>query len=150
MQISEMDEPACLEFLATRSLGHLACCMDERPYVVPIHYAIEGSLLYGFSMPGQKTHWLAANPNACLQVDDVKQHGSWHSVVVQGKYTALPDTDYFRNERIHAWELLKRRELWWDPGSSIIHPGTYDSSLAPVFFSISADLISGRQTIPTT
>lgn len=150
MQISEMNEQDCLQFLETRHLGRLGCCRDNHPYVVPVHYAIEGALIYGFSMPGQKTEWLAANPNACIQVDDLKGQGSWHSVLVEGHYTALPDTPGFHNERIHAWELLKRREMWWEPGSSKIEHLGSGIDASPVFFSISADRVTGRQALPET
>jgi len=42
MQLREMTDNACIEFLANHTFGHLACNGEQYPYIVPIHYAYEG------------------------------------------------------------------------------------------------------------
>ncbi|RYZ48088.1 MAG: pyridoxamine 5'-phosphate oxidase family protein [Sphingobacteriales bacterium] len=93
-------------------LGYLACARDNRPYVVPIHYAFEAAKIYGFSMPGRKTDSLKANPHACMHVDDLESQDRWHSVLIEGGYTELPDTPECHNERIYAWSLLQKHDLY--------------------------------------
>jgi uncharacterized protein len=145
MPVREMSEHECLEMLAARHLGYLACAHENRPYVVPIHYAFENTKLYSFSLPGKKTEWLRANPHACLHVDDLKRHDHWHSVLIEGKYQELPDTAEFHNERIYAWSLLQKHDLWWEP--AMFKPTDADDPHAhtPIFYSIRVDDISGRE-----
>jgi nitroimidazol reductase NimA-like FMN-containing flavoprotein (pyridoxamine 5'-phosphate oxidase superfamily) len=142
-----MTERECRELLARGNVGHLACVHDSRPYVVPIHYAFDEEKVYVFSLPGQKINWMRTNPHACIQVEDAGQRHLWKSVVVEGIYQELPDTTQLHNERIHAWSLLQKRSLWWEPGSS--KPGTGSAETdVPIFFAISVDRISGRELLP--
>ncbi len=62
MQLREMTDNACIEFLANHMFGHLGCSGEQYPYIVPIHYAYEGRRLFMFSMPGLKIDRLRANP----------------------------------------------------------------------------------------
>jgi nitroimidazol reductase NimA-like FMN-containing flavoprotein (pyridoxamine 5'-phosphate oxidase superfamily) len=124
----------------------LGCVRDHRPYVVPVHYAFGEKKLYVFSLMGQKIDWMRSNPNACVQVEETDELHRWKSVVVLGRYQELPDTPEWHNERLHAWSLLQKRSLWWEPGSS--KPGSGSEQLeAPIFFSISIDEISGRELV---
>jgi len=145
MPVREMSEHECLEMLAARHMGYLACARDNRPYVVPIHYAFEAAKIYGFSMPGRKTDSLKANPHACVHVDDLGSQHRWHSVLIEGGYTELPDTPEFHNERIYAWSLLQKHDLWWEPGMFKPAKAGNSGAMAPLFYSISIEEISGRQ-----
>ncbi|MBB3660091.1 hypothetical protein FHX15_005360 [Rhizobium sp. BK650] len=146
MGIREMTERESREVVAHQNVGHLACVRDNRPYVVPVHYAFDGEKLYVFSLAGQKVDWMRSNPNACLLVEETGEHHRWKSVLVQGTYDELPDTSERHNERLHAWSLLQKRPLWWEPGSS--KPGTgSEGKEAPIFFSISIAQISGRKLV---
>jgi uncharacterized protein len=146
MPVREMSEHECLQMLAAQHLGYLASARNNRPYIVPVHYAFEAAKIYGFSMPGRKTDALKDNPHACIHVDDLAHHDQWRSVLIEGKYTELPDTPEFHNERIYAWSLLQKHDLWWEPG--IFKPNA-DGDIGahtPLFYSISVDEISGRQS----
>jgi nitroimidazol reductase NimA-like FMN-containing flavoprotein (pyridoxamine 5'-phosphate oxidase superfamily) len=146
MGVREMPERESRELLARGNVGHLACVHDNRPYVVPVHYAFDAEKLYVFSLAGQKVDWMRSNPNACLQVEESGEHHRWKSVVVQGTYQELPDTAAWHNERLYAWSLLQKRSLWWEPGS--FKPGTgSEDKEAPIFFSISIAQISGRELV---
>ena len=146
MGVREMTERESREVLAHRNVGHLACVHDNRPYVVPVHYAFDGEKLYVFSLAGQKVDWMRRNPNACLQVEESGEHHRWTSVLVQGTYQELPDTAERHNERLHAWSLLQKRPLWWEPGSSKPGSGS-EGEEPPIFFSISIAQISGRELV---
>jgi len=69
MNISEMTRPECISLLKSARLGRLACVRDNRPYVVPIHFAFGDNFIFSFSLPGKKVEWMRENPHICLQVD---------------------------------------------------------------------------------
>lgn len=73
--------------------GHLGCALEGRPYVVPIQYYLEHSAedsnIYIFTTEGQKTQYLDANPQVCLQVEEVNDPLSWRSVIVTGRAERL-------------------------------------------------------------
>lgn len=149
MPVREMSEHDCLAMLAARHMGYLACAQGGRPYVVPIHYAFENTKLYSFSLPGKKTEWLRANPHACLHVNDLQSHDHWHSVLIEGRYRELPDTSECHNERLYAWSLLQKHDLWWEPAVFKPESAERAGDHSPLFYSISVDDISGRELVVT-
>jgi len=68
MNISEMTRPECISLLKSARLGRLACVRDNRPYVVPIHFAFGDNFIFSFSLLGKKVEWMRQNPHVCLQV----------------------------------------------------------------------------------
>ena len=90
MNISEMTQQECTAMLKSARLGRLACVRDNRPYVVPIHFAFGDNFIFSFSLPGKKVEWMRENPHVCLQVDDVGGVHGWKSVVVDGLFEDLP------------------------------------------------------------
>jgi nitroimidazol reductase NimA-like FMN-containing flavoprotein (pyridoxamine 5'-phosphate oxidase superfamily) len=73
LEVEEMTAGDSHHLLKELDYGHLGCArLDGRPYVVPIHYAYEEPDIYIFTTEGMKTEYLAANPEVCLQVEDVK------------------------------------------------------------------------------
>ncbi|MDF0694919.1 pyridoxamine 5'-phosphate oxidase family protein [Rhizobium sp. MC63] len=145
MELREMSDDACITFLASHTFGHLASMGEQYPYVVPVHYAYDSRKVFLFSMPGQKVDQLRIIPFACLQVEEMEKDRMWKSVLVQGRFDELPDIPARRNERLHAWSLLEKRPFWWEPGSFELSAGEDGDSGSPIFFSLSIDVISGRQ-----
>lgn len=145
MELREMSDDACNEFLASHTFGHLATMGQRYPYLVPVHYAYEAHKVFLFSMPGQKIDQLRLNPFACLQVEKFGEDRVWKSVLIQGRFDELPDTSQRRDERIRAWSLLEKRPLWWEPGSFELGVDSDRDSGGPIFFELSIDVISGRQ-----
>lgn len=89
--------------------GHLGCAFEGRPYVVPMQYyagdSPEDSAIYIFTTKGQKTEYIEANSQVCLQVEDVEDPLHWRSVVVTGRaerLTKQADID-------HVTQLVKKR-----------------------------------------
>ena len=99
-------------------------------------------------MLGQKIEWMRNNPRICLEVDSMKSPDDWTSIVVFGQYKELPDTPDYRLKRLHAYELLKNRPMWWQPGFVMVanHDARRDS--APVFYRINIERLSGRRGVP--
>jgi nitroimidazol reductase NimA-like FMN-containing flavoprotein (pyridoxamine 5'-phosphate oxidase superfamily) len=169
MIIQEMTRGECLATLARARVGRLACAHENQPYVVPISFVYHEPFLYGFTTPGQKVEWLRANPLACVEVDEVDRDDRWTSVLVFGHYEELPGEvgahpgrEPWRPEGHPAWsgsrerdpvplrvfELLQPHAGWWQPG---VASGTLRSPgrpLAPVFYRIRIDRVTGRRATP--
>jgi nitroimidazol reductase NimA-like FMN-containing flavoprotein (pyridoxamine 5'-phosphate oxidase superfamily) len=144
MIITEMTRSECLELLASQRLGHLACCRDGQPYVVPVTFALDGNYLYSFSLTGQKIEWMRANPLVSLQTDVLGEHGTWRSVVVNGRFEELPDRIGWKHARDHAWSLLSQHANWWEPGG--LKPA--DENPTPhVFYRIIIENLTGRKSV---
>jgi nitroimidazol reductase NimA-like FMN-containing flavoprotein (pyridoxamine 5'-phosphate oxidase superfamily) len=147
MQLREMTDAACIDFLGENTFGHLASGGEQYPYVVPINYAYNERELFMFSMPGLKIERLRANPLCCLQLEKMEDNRAWKSVVVQGRFRELPDTPAGHEERIHAWSLLQKRPLWWEPGSFEFSLDKSHDGGNPIFFVLSIDFLSGRHAL---
>jgi nitroimidazol reductase NimA-like FMN-containing flavoprotein (pyridoxamine 5'-phosphate oxidase superfamily) len=86
--LRSMDQAEMEQFLRAHYHGHLGCCRDNEPYVVPISYAYHEGNLLCYTHPGRKVEMLRDHPRACVQVDEVGQDG-WTSVIVYGTYEEL-------------------------------------------------------------
>ena len=107
MEVNEMAAEKCKAFLERASLGRLGCSHENQPYVVPIRFAYDSGYLYVFSTFGQKVKWMRANPNVCVQTDQIENQGEWISVIVNGQYEELTEPQY-TDERKHASSLLAK------------------------------------------
>src|SRR5450631_2353862 len=94
MVIHEMSREQCLRVLARAGVARLACAHENQPYVVPVHLAYDeaSGCLYGFTTPGQKVEWMRANPQVCVEVDEIAAYDQWVSVIAMGHYEELPET----------------------------------------------------------
>ena len=59
------------------------------PYVVPIHYAYDEPHVYIYTTEGKKTEIIDANPEVCLQVEEVTNANHWQSVIITGDAVQL-------------------------------------------------------------
>ena len=91
IEVREMSDKGIEELLARVGYGHLACCLEDQPYLVPIHYAYDGTNVYVYTTEGKKSEIIEKNPNICLQVEDVQDNRHWKSVIVTGKAKLLDD-----------------------------------------------------------
>jgi uncharacterized protein len=69
--------------------GRIGCCIENRPYVVPVSYAYDASAVYVASGPGRKIDAMRADPHVCFQVDEAHGMAGWHSVMADGVYVEL-------------------------------------------------------------
>ncbi len=56
-----------------------------------MHYYLEGADVYLFTTEGMKTYGMDANPEICLQVEEVQGSRQWRSVMVKGRAERLTD-----------------------------------------------------------
>ena len=148
MLIQEMTREECREFLARTSLGRLACEMDDQPYNVPVYLIYDGTYLFGFATMGHKIDCMRSNPRVCVEFDDIKAPNQWVSVVIYGNYEELPDKSEYKTARNHAYELLRKRAMWWEPASVGVENQINSLSLSPVFYRIFIDQMTGRRALP--
>jgi len=146
MVVNEMTKQECGAFLANASLGRLGCSLDNQPYVVPIYFVYEPENIYIFSTFGQKTEWMHLNPKVCLEVDEIVNQSQWVSVLVTGRYQELTEPRY-TDEREHARSLLETRHQWWLNALGERQLRLGDHSIAPLFFRIHIDSMTGVRAI---
>ena len=131
------------ELLGSVNFGHLGLSRENRPYVVPIHFAYARSGLYFYTTEGMKTEILDENPRVCLQVEDIKDREHWRSVIIVG--TALRVT--VQHEVDKAMKLIKAVNPKLVPAWSIVWLDDWVRSLVDVIYRIDAESTSGRGTI---
>ena len=146
--IHEMSTQECHELLIRLGTGRLGCARNNQPYVVPIYFAYEPDHLYGFSTVGQKIEWMRENPLVCVEVDEVRAHNQWASVIVLGRYEELPDKPEYAELRQQAYSLLEKRAMWWQTGYAASQSRVEPKPAAPVFYCIHIEEISGHQAAP--
>ena len=146
MFIHEMSRTECNDALARAKFGRLACAHDNQPYVLPLNFGFDGGdYLYGFTTLGQKVEWMRSNPLVCFEVDEVKNHNNWSSVIVFGRYQELPDAPEFDLPRRHAYGCLQKRAMWWEPACISREHRDNPHSGTPIFFRIRIDSVTGHR-----
>lgn len=73
------------------AIGRLGCVADGKPYVVPVSYVYDDSGIYIHSLPGHKITAMRANPEVCVQADQITSEYSWRSVVAFGRYEEISE-----------------------------------------------------------
>ena len=147
MMVKEMTRSECIGLISASRLGRLACSKNDRPYIIPIYYALDGNCLYSFSMPGQKVDWMRENPHVCVEVEEFLGGSGWRSVVIYGKYQEFPDTDQCHHQRLHAWSILERHIDWWEPGALKPMPQPIASASPHLFYGIDIVEVTGRMAV---
>ncbi len=81
--------------LQSNYIGHLACCLDDKPYVVPITYyydAAQNSLVC-YTAEGHKVDIMRQNPQVCVEVSEVDDLSHWRSVILEGRFEEMTGRD---------------------------------------------------------
>jgi nitroimidazol reductase NimA-like FMN-containing flavoprotein (pyridoxamine 5'-phosphate oxidase superfamily) len=181
MIVRELSKEECLRILAKTRLARLACASNNQPYVVPVYLAyhepsVGEPCFYGYATVGQKVEWMRANPQVCIEVDEVTSYNRWTSVIAFGRYQELPDTSepdvgypparhagsHYQivpdeqpqaAERLFAYQILQSQALWWEPASTAraaladCDPAV---SYVPILYKISIDRVTGHEATPDT
>ena len=143
MRIHELSAEECLAVLGRCRIGRLGCARDNQPYVVPVHFSLDGDSLYSFATLGQKITWMRDNPKVCLQVDEIQNRLQWTTVVVVGRYDELLHTPSNEEVRRRARDLFRENPEWWQPAANKLAPN--DANM-PVIYRIRIEHLSGRRT----
>jgi hypothetical protein len=150
MVIHELTAHECREVLGRASLGRLACCRADQPYVVPVFLYFDGDnqCFYGFATVGQKIDWMRSNPRVCVEIEDVADQTNWTTVLVFGRYEEVKDSVSDDIARQRAMHLFTQRPDWWLPGAAKREGGSEHHS--PVIYRIAIDKLSGRRAARPT
>jgi hypothetical protein len=145
MRILDIDEMASSEIsslLQRVGYGHLACAKENHPYLVPTHYVYDAPHIFLYTTRGMLSEFLAANPEVCLQVEEVRGARDWTSVIVAGRAELLTD----RDEREKANQLLTLINPTHTPAiSRIVHAGAERQNAVEIY-RITPHTMSGRKT----
>ena len=143
MEIHDLNRTDCWEFLGPRRLGRLGCARDNRPYVVPVSFAIRSPYIVAFTTLGKKVEYLRANPFVCIQFDEILSPQSWTSVIAEGEFEELSE----ERAQSDAHQLLEKA-VWWEPGyvRTTVHGQL--RPMAPIYFRVFVNSIAGRRGVP--
>ena len=143
LKVEDMSPADMHALLQRESFGHLGCARNDRPYVVPMHYAYDGKELFFFTTAGMKTRYIDANPQVCLQVEETKDSMHWRSVMVTGRATEI--TDGADTER--AMKLITERNPELRPAISATQVDAIGRAVDIAIYKITPEIIDGRQTV---
>jgi nitroimidazol reductase NimA-like FMN-containing flavoprotein (pyridoxamine 5'-phosphate oxidase superfamily) len=114
-ELRELSPSEIEEILRRCSHAHLGCSRRGEIYVVPLTYVYEDGIIYSHSLPGKKLEMMRANPDVCLQVEEIKSLFDWVSVIIWGRFQELKDgTEAERGLRLlkmKICEILHRKDV---------------------------------------
>ncbi len=142
LDIDEMSSKEIHELLHQVGYGHLGCVHEGKPYVMPMYYYLEEEDIYLFTTVGMKTHDIDANPEICLQVEEIHGPFHWRSVIVNGRASRL--TEHSDIDR--AMHLIKERNTTLSPAINRTWIDAEGRSEAIAIYRIHESEISGRTT----
>jgi nitroimidazol reductase NimA-like FMN-containing flavoprotein (pyridoxamine 5'-phosphate oxidase superfamily) len=143
LKVEDMAPAEMHELLQRQSFGHLGCARDGRPYVVPLNYAYDGKDFYFFTTEGMKTQFIRANPQVCLQVEEVIDSTHWRSVMVIGKAEQITQNE----EMQQAMKVITDRNPSLTPAISATQLDTWGRAVDIALYRINPEVIDGRQTV---
>lgn len=146
IEVEEMHVTQVNALIEKVGYGHLGCTRDARPYVVPINYAYENPHILIFTTEGQKTDYIAANPEVCLQIEEVKDPTDWQSVVIQGRADRLTDTV----EMEHAMQAITERNPTLTPALNKMWIDPWGRANVIALYRITPYSMRGRKTVPAS
>ncbi len=150
LDINIMRSKEIQDLLHQVGYGHLGCSFEGRPYVVPIQYYLEDSAedsgkkqkIYIFTTEGQKTQYIDANPQVCLQVEEVKDLLHWRSVIVTGRAERLTE----QADVDHVKQLVKERNHTLSPAISRTWIDAWGRENKVACYCIHPSEVTGNQT----
>lgn len=142
IEIQEMTDSEMEELLAVLRYGHLGCALDGVPYVVPVHYSFDKPHLYIYTTEGRKTEIISANPNICLQIEDVVNDGEWRSVMLTGRAERITAA-----EREEAIKLILEDNPNLAPAVSVKWRDHWIREDIEVIYRIIPERVSGRRAV---
>ncbi|MGV0025922.1 pyridoxamine 5'-phosphate oxidase family protein [Phormidesmis priestleyi] len=142
LDIDEMGQKEIQGFLQHVGYGHLGYIHEGKPYVMPMHYYLEDSNMYMFTTEGMKTHDIDANPEICLQVEEIHDPLHWRSVIVTGQAERLTE----QQEIDHAMQLIKERNPTLSPAINRTWIDSWGRAEVIVIYRIHPSKMTGRTT----
>lgn len=143
IEVEDLSENEITELISRIGYAHLACCRDDRPYVVPVHYAYSDGVVFIYTTEGKKFEIIKENPNICLQVEEVVDNRHWTSVIVDGIASQIKQGP----ERDKALELIKAVNPTLAPAVSIRWMDNWVRENIEVIYRVTPMATSGRRSV---
>lgn len=143
LKIEDMPEGDMKALLLAREFGHLGVARDNRPYVVPMHYAYDHESLYFFTTLGTKTDYLDHNHEVCFQVEEVESKEHWQSVMVTGTAEHVTDAA----DITAAMALIVKRNPHLTPALNLTQLDAWGRTSEVAIYRIRPRVIDGRRTV---
>jgi nitroimidazol reductase NimA-like FMN-containing flavoprotein (pyridoxamine 5'-phosphate oxidase superfamily) len=143
VHIEDIPEAEMKAFLAGHDFGHLAMARDNRPYVVPMHYAYDGTDLYFYTTLGTKTEYLDQNHHVCFQIEQVGDRSHWTSVIVTGEAEHIADPAEVET----AMQLITERNPTLSPAVNLTQVDAWGRANEIAIYRIHPGQIDGRRTV---
>ena len=142
LDIDEMSSKEIQEFLQQVGYGHLGFIHKGKPCVMPMHYYIEDADIYLFTTEGMKTHDIDANPEICLQVEEIHDPLHWRSVIVNGRADRLTE----QQDIDHAMQFIKERNPNLSPAINRTWIDSWGRAEVVTIYRVHEGEMSGRTT----
>jgi uncharacterized protein len=142
LDIDEMGTKEMHDLLHKVGHGHLGCAIEGHPYVVPMHYYFEEPNIYIFTTVGMKTKYMDANPEVCLQVEEVNDLKHWRSVTVTGQAEHITEPQEF--DRV--MQLVKMQNPTLSPAINRTWIDAWGRAEVMALYCIHPSEMSGRTT----
>jgi len=142
LDIDEMGQKEIYELLNKVGRGHLGCIGEGHPYVVPMHYYLKDSEIYIFTTEGMKTKYMNANPEVCLQIEEVDDLLHWRSIIVTGRAEPLT----VKQNIDQAMQFIKAENPTLSPALNRTWIDAWGRSEVIAIYRIHESEISGRTT----
>jgi nitroimidazol reductase NimA-like FMN-containing flavoprotein (pyridoxamine 5'-phosphate oxidase superfamily) len=144
IEIRDLNSQEIEEFVSRSNYGHMACCDDGAPYIVPIHFAYSDGYIYVYTTQGKKWRIISKNPRICVQIEDVKDNKNWTSVVVDGEAQELTE----EAERRLAVDAVVKINPTLTPAVSVHWMDNWVRENIEVVFRITPLEMTGRASVP--
>ena len=89
---------------------------------------------------------MRSNPKICVQIDEIRSHSDWVSVIANGEFQELPEPQ-FEVERSHARKLMQQRHHWWLNAMAERRIRLRDEDITPLFFRIHINSVTGLRGV---
>jgi nitroimidazol reductase NimA-like FMN-containing flavoprotein (pyridoxamine 5'-phosphate oxidase superfamily) len=114
-----LDREACLQLLATASLGRIGVSAGALPTILPVNFLFDGDRILVRTSPGTKLDAAACGAVVAFEVDDFDPmyHSGW-SVVITGPAQELTDEHELaavRTQPLPHWAPIDGHVIAIDP-----------------------------------
>ncbi len=143
IKVEDMTPDEMHALLTRAGFGHLGCAREDRPYVLPMHYVWDSQYIYLFTTQGMKTEYIEANPEICIQVEEIDDPSHWKSVVVIGRAERLTQAE----ETEHAMQLITQSNPKLTPAINATQIDTWGRANAIALYRMEPEIMDGRKTV---
>ena len=125
--LGELDAQRCEDLLRAEVIARIGCLSEDRVYVVPVTYVYDGTYVYGHAMDGTKLRAMRANPQVCVEVEQVDNLSNWRSVIAWGTFEECDGADWDAGFAMLAERIMPLLTLPKDqppPDLSVLRSGS--------------------------